>query len=548
MNYRSFLDKLKREVIDQQLLPKLFVEYEGVEFRRSGVSSLVCVCPFHNDVNPSCSLTPETGFWYCFGCGANGDAISLIQESTGASFKDAITELAEFLGEPVPEGIFDKSGEEKTESHTPHKVMMEALEDFFAKTKLEYSGLSVTHPAKKEFLKRSLPIEQDVGYTDGLAYSETDKKYGRQVLIDAGLYSKNGMPFFKGRIIFPIRSMRGGAIVGFSARKLYDKDPMEKYVNTPNTTIFNKSKLFYLGYESRQAIRSQGYCLVVEGQFDALAARNAGIEGVVATMGTAYGEYKHRLASKGGDVVFCFDGDAAGLKAFKQAAAAGGHLNGRALILPDGLDPCDYVMKYGGEQFKEKVESSVSLMETVILAMRANYDTSTPDGMNRFRHEAMEFVSSSGAGPVWQKWVTQITSGNNSRPPVKTETRSQEGQIVHAGLLEDYLSLLVQYPKLVLKNWDSNTELESSLDVLAESVNQKEIIANIVTGNTDAVEPSVYARLAALPHAGAFTAFGAADLGGIESKVNRLTNLVREANPHVESGTVTNVSAVTTDI
>ena len=351
-----------------------------VSLKRKGNRYWGC-CPFHNEKTASFSVVPAEGFFYCFGCHAGGDAFKFISLMEHITPFEAIKRQAEQLGIPLPERKRDAREE-------AHLRMLEDLRranalarDFF------HSCLTVTRygAAGKAYLAgRGITDEAIERYGIGFApdawskLSEAFQKRGvsEKILIDAGLASvreRGGIyDRFRNRVIIPIADERG-RIVGFGGRALGDAKP--KYLNTAETPVFNKRKLLFGLNRAHRAIAQEGCAIVVEGYMDAIAAWEAGVANVVATLGTSFtSDHAALLLRRAPRIVFCYDSDAAGQEATLRALAAvrGRAAEVRVLLLPDGKDPDEYVRTHGAEAFRALVDTAVPAPEFRLRHVRAH--------------------------------------------------------------------------------------------------------------------------------------------------------------------------------
>jgi DNA primase len=316
-------------------------------------------CPFHNEKTPSFYVNDEKGFYHCFGCGAHGDAIRWMTDQRGLPFMDAVKELADAAGLDVPAP--DPRAAQKAERANSLYDVMTAAADWFAEQLNGVEGGEARAYIEKRGLK---PITVK---TFGLGYAPDSKgklkaalaRFGEDKLIEAGLLikmdDKDSYDRFRGRLMIPIRDVRG-RVIAFGGRILGAGEP--KYLNSPDTPLFDKGRTLYNLDRAGPANRKTGRVLVVEGYMDVIALAQAGIEDAVAPLGTALTEHQiERLWRLTGSPTLCFDGDAAGQKAAIRAIgrALPGLAPARSLqfvTLPQGQDPDDLI-KAGGRSAME---------------------------------------------------------------------------------------------------------------------------------------------------------------------------------------------------
>ena len=315
--------------------------------RRAG-GRFVGRCPFHEERTPSFSVSPEKGYYHCFGCGKGGDAIRFVQEAENLDFVGAIEWLADRFNVQLEYEEASPQAEAQRQRAKRLQELLEAAAAFYER----YLWESPAGGAARDYLKsralgeevcRELGLGLALGGTT-LARKALERGFTRDELLSAGLVNRRGNDFFSGRLMFPLADARG-RLVGFQARKLREDDPLRaKYVNSPESEYFRKGSLLYGLHLARTAIAKEARALVVEGNTDVLALRQAGVAPVVASMGTALTEQQVReLARLTRRLYLCFDGDAAGeaatLRGMEIAVQAG--LDVGVVVLPPGFDPAD---------------------------------------------------------------------------------------------------------------------------------------------------------------------------------------------------------------
>ena len=339
-----------------------------VPLKRKGGRYWGC-CPFHNEKTASFSVVPADGFFYCFGCHAGGDAFKFISLIEHITWFEAVKRQAEQLGIPLPAEKRDPREEARLRELDDLRKVNALARDFF------HNCLTMTHygAAGRAYLAgrgiTEAAIERcGIGFApDAWAkLSDAFRKRGipEHLLVTAGLAVKRergGGVYdrFRNRVIIPIADERG-RIVGFGGRAL--EGAMPKYLNTAETPVFNKRKLLFGLDRAHRAIASEGCAIVVEGYMDAIAAWEAGVANVVATLGTSFTEgHAALLLRRAPRIVFCYDSDAAGQEATLRALAAvrGRAAEVRVLLLPDGKDPDEYVRTHGAEAFRALVATAV---------------------------------------------------------------------------------------------------------------------------------------------------------------------------------------------
>ncbi|HEY2937544.1 MAG TPA: DNA primase, partial [Gaiellaceae bacterium] len=274
-------------------------------------------CPFHEERTPSFSVSPDKGFYHCFGCGASGDTIGFVRESEGLDFVGAIEWLAQRFNVPLEYEEASPEVEQRRRQKDRVLSVLERAASFYER----YLWESESAGAAREYLReRGLHEPACREFRLGLAPGGSrlvalarDQGYTSDELLQAGLANRRGNDYFGGRLLFPLSDARG-RIVGFQARKLREDDPLQaKYVNSPESDLFHKGHVVYGLSLARTAIAKADRAIVVEGNTDVIALRQAGLDPVVACMGTALTEHQLRELGRLTKRLFlCFDGDAAG--------------------------------------------------------------------------------------------------------------------------------------------------------------------------------------------------------------------------------------------
>ena len=399
---------------------------EHVTLKSAGVGSLKGLCPFHDERTPSFHVRPQLGYWHCFGCGEGGDVIAFIEKINHLGFAEAVEYLADRTGVQLryEEGGAVRRG---VEPGTRQRLMdANRLAEAWFREQLAIPEAQ----AGRDFLTsrgfdRHAAAHFGVGYAptgwDNLARYLRGAGYTEAELVDSGLCSRGGQDGrrvydrFRGRLIWPIRDVTG-ATVGFGARKLSEDDQGPKYLNTPETPVFHKSQVLYgLDLAKREVARSHRI-VVVEGYTDVMAAHLSGVTTAVATCGTAFGADHVRVVrrllgdvddpaagvvtgqgreARGGEVIFTFDGDAAGQKAALRAYAEDQRFATQTFVAvdPGGLDPCDLRMKEGDQGIPRLLSRRVPLFEFVIRTSLSHLDLDTSEGRVRGLRSAAPVVA-----------------------------------------------------------------------------------------------------------------------------------------------------------
>lgn len=397
---QAFIDQLldRTDIVD--------VVSAAVRLKKTGRNYSAC-CPFHQEKSPSFTVSPEKQFYYCFGCGASGNALGFLMEHERLPFTEAVERLAHRAGLDVPRERSSPEAEQAQRQRLNLYDRLQAVSDWYC----EQLGQS---PEAIDYLKRrgvSANTARDYGI--GFAPAGWDKQlqhFGSDEtaiaqLVDAGLVVTGDdgrqRDRFRERIMFPIRDDRG-RVLGFGGRVLGTGKP--KYLNSPETLLFQKGRELYGLYEARRSGSRLDRLIVVEGYLDVILLAQHGIHQAVATLGTAL-TFAHleRLFRQVSEVVFCFDGDSAGLKAAHRAletslpALHDGRLL-RFMFLPDGEDPDSLVQKEGPTRFLDRVAGAESLSAFLFRHAAEGLDATSADGRARFAQQALGLIGRTPEG------------------------------------------------------------------------------------------------------------------------------------------------------
>ncbi|MBC7700165.1 DNA primase [Aquabacterium sp.] len=397
----------------QDLLARTdIVEVVGryVTLKKAGIN-FKGLCPFHGEKSPSFIVSPSRQTYHCFGCGVHGNAVGFLMENTGLGFVEAVKDLAQIQGVPVPD---DDSKPEDREKAKAQKEKQTSLTDVMAKATQHWRQQLKNTPRAVAYLK-ARGLTGEIAARFGMGYSPDNwrglasvyPKYDDPLLVEAGLVitpddgetrtdgEAKRYDRFRDRIMFPIRNPQG-EVIGFGGRVLDKGEP--KYLNSPETPVFIKGRELYGLYEGRSALRTKGYALVTEGYMDVVALAQWGFGNAVATLGTACSaEHVQKLFRFTEQVVFSFDGDGAGRRAAGRALEASLPFASDTrrisfLFLPAEHDPDSYIREFGPEAFEACVQQAVPLSRQLLEHAKGDCDLNTAEGRARLQAQALPLI------------------------------------------------------------------------------------------------------------------------------------------------------------
>ena len=394
---QSFIDELlsRVDIVD--------VINRRVALKKTG-KNYSARCPFHDEKTPSFSVNPDKQFYYCFGCGAGGNAIGFIMDYDRQDFPGAVDNLSTLAGLEVPREEISPQQQIKQERRKTIYDLMEKVASYYQKQLRDHpQAQRAVDYLKQRGLSGRIARDFDVGFAppgwDNLLKTLGDSEEHRQQLIDGGMLieKEDGKLYdrFRDRIMFPIRDNRG-RVIAFGGRVLGDDKP--KYLNSPETDIFHKGKELYGLYQARQNNRHLEQLLIVEGYMDVVALAQHGIMTGIATLGTASNTEHLRTAFRyASELIFCFDGDAAGRKAAERALenALPTMEDGRRirfLFLPEGDDPDSVVNRDGAASFQKLLAQAQPLERYFFESLHSQTDPSTLEGKARLSKLALPML------------------------------------------------------------------------------------------------------------------------------------------------------------
>lgn len=454
--------------------------------KKAGANFVAC-CPFHKEKSPSFSVSPSKQFYHCFGCGAHGSAISFVMEYQGLGFPEAVEELARNAGIAVPhERAAPEQRQAASDAGLPQR-MQQALN--FYREQLKKSPLAVQY-LKGRGLSGEIAARFGLGYAPAgwQNLAEIFSDYAEAALVlETGLVIENeeGRRYdrFRDRVMFPILSARGN-VIGFGGRVIGVGEP--KYLNSPETVLFQKGRELYGLFQARQAIRTQGRVLVVEGYMDVVALAQHGVEYAVATLGTATTPvHVQKLLRVADEIIFCFDGDAAGQRAAWRAlenslAALTDTSRLLFLFLPEADDPDSYIRREGRVGFEARFKDCLTLSQFLFKELTRGLDLSTSEARAKLIQTAkplLEKIAAPALQLILRKQLAELCGVSAAElntlaplsPPMRP--RAVPAKVRRPpSLSRKLLHLILQQPELArqlaYEDWDENSEEDESLRAL----------------------------------------------------------------------------------
>lgn len=417
-----------------------------VTLRRGGGGSLTGLCPFHEEKTASFHVTPARGYYHCFGCGEGGDVFDFVQKINNISFSEAVEMLADRCGVQLR---YTNADGQRSEPGLRLRVLEanKAAAEFYVEQLSGTAGLPGRQFLDGRGFDKAAAAQFGIGYAPQGGHELRDHLRSRgfrdEELVKAGLIREQGWDFFQGRVLWPIRDA-GASVLGFGARRIFDDDRMPaKYLNTPETVVYKKSQVLYGLDLARANIAKKNQVVVVEGYTDVMACHLAGVDTAVASCGTAFGEGHSRMLQRllgtgevsAGEVIFTFDGDAAGqaaaLKVFKDDHIFAAQTY--VAVARNGLDPCDLRMADGDAAVRDLVARREPLYRFVMRNVVDRFDLDRADGRLAAVRAAAPLVSSVRDKSLVREYIGDIAKLvgmdlEDVRAEVRQAQRSQPRQ------------------------------------------------------------------------------------------------------------------------
>lgn len=446
---------------------------EYVHLRPAGADSLKGLSPFKDEKTPSFHVRPNHGYFHCFSTGKGGDVFTFLMEMEHISFPEAVEMCAEHIGYHI--NYQGGTTGARTEQPGARKRLIEAnrAAHRFYREQLESSGAAV---ARQFLLGRGFSREIIHSFECGYAPEGWDTLtkhllrwgFNFKELEAAGLSTmgKRGpIDRFRRRLLWPIKDISGN-VIGFGARKLFEDDNLGKYMNTPETLLYKKSKVLFGLDRAKKNIAANHQAVVVEGYTDVMAMHAAGVTTAVAACGTAFGDEHLQLIRRlmlddnyfRGELVYTFDGDEAGKKAAMRAFEGDQKFTGRSFVsvAPNGLDPCDLRLQQGDAALRELIANRVPMFEFVVRSLLEGYNLGTPEGRLQALRRTAPIVAQIKDKPLqdeyarllagWVGWldpseVLQEVAKASRAPKIESRTRSIRAEIEETGVAQRMLNM-----------------------------------------------------------------------------------------------------------
>lgn len=453
---QNLIEKI-RDSVDILDLVKEYVP----SVKRSGTSYKAC-CPFHQEKTPSFTVSPDKGLYYCFGCQTGGDIFDFVMKIENMSFNEAARKLAERAG--IDWHQEDLLTEEEKARLKLYKLM-DFAKDFYHKQLFSERGVQARNYIKGRSLTKETVEKFALGlsFFDGLTAAALKAGFTMDDLKRTGLINSNRTDLFKNRLMFPILNHRGET-VALGGRVL--GDGMPKYLNSPDTPLFSKSRVLYALNFAAPAIRKEGRAVLLEGYMDVIAAHQAGVENCVAPLGTSFNENHAKLLKRYTDTVtVLFDPDAAGQKASKRTALIlleqGFYVT--VSVLPEGLDPDEYIIKYGADKFKAITQNGKDIINYQLDKFLNGAATISAKEKSEFAAEIMDIISRQQDKIIKAEWtalaanrlgIDQSLMLENLDKKTKTPAAKQEideAKTEKQNLINKFLPAEISLVRIILK-------------------------------------------------------------------------------------------------
>jgi DNA primase len=397
----NITDDIKRQILQRTDIVEIIGE--AIDLKQRG-KNFLGLCPFHNDSHPSLNVSRELGIYKCFACGAGGDAITFLMDYHRLDFIEAMKVLAQRAGIVIPDESRPEKDKAQSSKYELAINVLAAASEFYKRMLDTPIGSTARSLFTKRGFTEELVKEFSLGYSpDSWDATLTElKKQGftESALDDAGLIVRNETnnsyyDRFRNRAMFPIHDYLG-KIIAFGARQLDINDKLGKYINSPQTIVYDKGRTLYGLFQAKNDIRSRKSAILVEGYADVISMHQAGFKNTIASSGTALTKEQLDLLNRYCKKIYiAYDGDSAGMEAAERALELALEKGFEVLIvrLPDGEDPDSIVQKHGGKMFNTYLDHAVSFLEYKIDLLKSSGSLSTPAGKSEAVHSIVRIIS-----------------------------------------------------------------------------------------------------------------------------------------------------------
>jgi DNA primase len=464
---------------------------ESVQLRPAGGGRLKGLCPFHDEKTPSFNVNPALGYYMCFGCGESGDVISFVRNTEHLSFVETVERLAHRYGVQL---TYEQGNATAGRQASQRSRLVEAhrhAAEWFAEQLGSAEAVTARQFLAERGFDQAAATAYGVGYApqgwDNLVKHLRSKGFSQEELVLGGLASegrRGPVDRFRGRLLWPIKDLAGD-VVGFGARKLYEDDNGPKYLNTSETPIYKKSSVLYGLDVAKKEIAKRRQAVVVEGYTDVMACHLAGIPTAIATCGTAFGSDHIGLIRRllmdqdemRGEVIFTFDGDAAGQKAALKAFGEEQRFVAQTFIAvsPDGMDPCELRLARGDVAVKDMVGARVPLVEFAIRSVLGEHDLETAEGRVQALQRTAPLVAKIKDRALRPEYARRLAgwlgmdvepvlarvaelAGETRAPQQRRSAPARSVDGAAATVERELVKLAVQHPVLVAPQYDALSE------------------------------------------------------------------------------------------
>jgi len=430
------------------------------EIKRAGTYYKAC-CPFHKEKTPSFTMNPDKGLFYCFGCQTGGDIFDFIMKMESLSFNEAVRKLAERAGIDWHQ---EEIMTEEERARLKLYKLMDFAKEFYHKQLFSERGAQARNYIKSRSLTKETVEKFALGlsFFDGLTAAALKAGFTIEDLKKTGLVNSNKNDLFKNRVMFPILNHRGET-VAFGGRVLDDNIP--KYLNSPDTILFSKSRVLYALNFAAPAIRKEGRAVLLEGYMDVIAAHQSGVANCVAPLGTSFNEGHAKLLRRYTDTAtVLFDPDTAGQKASKRTALIlleqGFYVT--VATLPEGLDPDEYIIKYGADSFKQITQTGKDIVTYQLDSFLNGAATISAKEKSEFATEIMDIIARQQDKIIKAEWLALaanrlgieqsiLLDNLKNKPKEKVYKEAAAPQVKKENLFKGFLPAEISLLRIILK-------------------------------------------------------------------------------------------------